>query len=41
MRSCSPCGTQDGGAPWSTVDTVTFTNNIVRHAPGGINILGP
>ena len=31
---------QDGGAPWSTVDTVTFTNNIVRHAPGGINILG-
>ena len=31
---------QDGGAPWSTVDTVTFTNNIVRHVPGGINILG-
>ena len=31
---------QDGGAPWSTVDTVTFTNNILRHAPGGINILG-
>ena len=31
---------QDGGAPWSTVDTVTFSNNIVRHTPGGINILG-
>ena len=31
---------QDGTAPWSTVDTITFTNNIVRHAPGGINILG-
>jgi len=31
---------QDGNAPWCTVDTVTFANNIVRHAPGGINILG-
>jgi hypothetical protein len=31
---------QDGGAPWSTVESITFTNNIVRHAPGGINILG-
>jgi hypothetical protein len=31
---------QDGGAQWSTVDTVTFTNNILRHGPGGINILG-
>lgn len=31
---------QDGGAPWSVVQDVTFTNNIVRHAAGGINILG-
>lgn len=31
---------QDGTAPWSTVDTVQFTNNVVRHVPGGINILG-
>ena len=31
---------QDGGAPWATVDTVTFTNNILRHSPGGINVLG-
>jgi hypothetical protein len=30
----------DGGAPWTRVENVTFTNNIVRHAPGGINILG-
>ncbi|MBI2122939.1 MAG: hypothetical protein HYT96_02125, partial [Armatimonadetes bacterium] len=22
---------QDGGAPWSVVQDVTFTNNIVRH----------
>ncbi len=31
---------QDGGAPWSTVQDVTFTNNIVRHAGGGLNIHG-
>jgi hypothetical protein len=31
---------QDGGADWSTVEDVAFTNNIVRHAAGGINILG-
>jgi len=31
---------QDGTAPWSVVQRVTFTNNIVRHAPGGINLLG-
>ena len=30
----------DGGAPWTKVENVTFTNNIVRHAPAGINILG-
>jgi hypothetical protein len=31
---------QDGGADWSTVEDVTFTNNIIRRAAGGINILG-
>jgi hypothetical protein len=31
---------QDGGAPWSQVEDVTFSNNLVRHVGGGINILG-
>ena len=31
---------QDGGAPWSAVEDVTFQNNVVRHAGAGINILG-
>src|SRR5688572_23191383 len=31
---------QDGGAPWSVVEDVTFANNIVRHVAGGINMLG-
>lgn len=31
---------QDGAAPWSVVEDVTFTNNTVRHVAGGINILG-
>jgi glycosyltransferase involved in cell wall biosynthesis len=31
---------QDGRAPWSVVEDVTFANNIVRHAGGGINVLG-
>lgn len=31
---------QDGGAPWSVVEDVTFSNNVVRHTGGGINILG-
>jgi PKD repeat protein len=31
---------QDGSAPWCTVTDVTFTNNIVRHAAAGVNILG-
>jgi hypothetical protein len=31
---------QDGGAPWSTVEDVTFQNNVVRHTGAGINILG-
>jgi PKD repeat protein len=31
---------QDGGSPWSTVQDVMFSNNIVRHAAAGINVLG-
>jgi len=31
---------QDGTAPWSIVQQVQFTNNIVRHVASGINILG-
>lgn len=31
---------QDGGAPWATVEDVAFTNNLLRHAASGINILG-
>ena len=31
---------QYGGAPWSTIEDVTFTRNIVRHAGSGISILG-
>ncbi|MBI3652057.1 MAG: hypothetical protein HY231_13635 [Acidobacteria bacterium] len=31
---------QEGTAPWSAVEDVTFTNNIVRHVSGGVNILG-
>jgi glycosyltransferase involved in cell wall biosynthesis len=31
---------QDGGAPWSTIEDVTFVNNIIRHAGGGVNVLG-
>jgi len=31
---------QDGTAPWSVVRDVTFTNNIVRHSGGGVNVLG-
>ena len=31
---------QDGGAPWSVVQDVTFTNNIVRHVASAVNILG-
>ncbi|MBI2468903.1 MAG: hypothetical protein HYV62_14010 [Candidatus Rokubacteria bacterium] len=31
---------QDGGAPWSVVEDVTFVNNVVRHAAAGVNILG-
>jgi hypothetical protein len=31
---------QSGGAPWSTVEDVTFSNNAVRSAGAGVNILG-
>jgi len=31
---------QDGRAPWSAVEDVQFTNNIVRHSGSGINLMG-
>jgi hypothetical protein len=31
---------QNGGAPWSVIEDVTFVNNVVRHAGAGVNILG-
>ena len=31
---------QSGSAPWSRVQDVTFTNNIIRHAAGAIQIAG-
>ncbi len=31
---------QDGTAPWSVVEDVTFTNNIVRHSAAGIMFIG-
>jgi len=31
---------QGGTAPWTVVEDVTFTNNIVRHTSAAINILG-
>jgi len=31
---------QDGGAPWSVVQHVTFTNNIVRHVASVADVLG-
>jgi hypothetical protein len=31
---------QDGGAPWSVVEDVTFEHNVVRHVAGGVSILG-
>ena len=30
----------EGGAPWSTVEDVTFTNNIVKNSPSALNLLG-
>jgi len=31
---------QGAAAPWTVVEDVTFTGNIVRHASGAVNILG-
>lgn len=31
---------QDGLAPWTTVENVQFTNNVVRDVSGGVNING-
>ena len=31
---------QDGASPWSVVENVLFSNNVVRHVLSGINILG-
>ncbi|HEX4299553.1 MAG TPA: hypothetical protein VH327_01650 [Gammaproteobacteria bacterium] len=31
---------QDGGAPWSVVQDVTFKDNVVRHVANGVNVLG-
>jgi len=31
---------QNGTAPWSVVQQVQFTNNVVQHVSAGINILG-
>src|SRR5881296_936851 len=30
---------QDGTAPWSTIEDVTFQKNLVRHSGSGVNIL--
>jgi hypothetical protein len=31
---------ENGAMPWATVQDVTFANNVVNHAGGGVNILG-
>ena len=31
---------QEGTAPWSILENITFSNNIVRGAEGGLNLLG-
>jgi cellulose synthase/poly-beta-1,6-N-acetylglucosamine synthase-like glycosyltransferase len=31
---------QDGRAPWSVVEDITFQNNIVRHSAAGVIVLG-
>ena len=31
---------QDGTAPWSVVEDVSFLDNVVRHVAAGLNILG-
>jgi len=30
----------EGGAAWSTIEDVTFTNNIVKNSPSALNLLG-
>jgi hypothetical protein len=30
----------NGTAPWSTIEDVTFTNNIVKNSPAALNLLG-
>ncbi|HEX2268305.1 MAG TPA: right-handed parallel beta-helix repeat-containing protein [Pyrinomonadaceae bacterium] len=30
----------EGTAPWSTIEDVTFTNNIVKNSPAALNLLG-
>jgi len=31
---------QNGGAPWSTLEDINITNNVVRHSNSGFSILG-
>jgi hypothetical protein len=31
---------QEGTAPWSVVEDVAFTNNVLRHTASGVNVLG-
>jgi hypothetical protein len=31
---------QEGSAPWSVIENVSFINNIVKGAEGGVNLLG-
>jgi len=31
---------QEGSAPWSVIENVTFSNNIVKGAEGSLNLLG-
>ena len=31
---------QSGGAPWAVVQRIAFQYNLIRHAAGGVNILG-
>ncbi len=31
---------ENGSSPWSVIEDITFTNNIVRHTASGLNILG-
>jgi hypothetical protein len=32
--------TEGGAMPWAVIEDITFTNNVVRHAGNGINLLG-